>query len=54
MLVSLSSSSLSILPSSSSRGPTYWLGGLKGDGRGSNGAGRNGSNGLRGSKPNRY
>jgi hypothetical protein len=50
MLVSLSSSSLSILPSSSSRGPVYWLGGLNGEGRGSNGAGRSGSKGLRGSK----
>ncbi len=50
MLVSRSSSSLSILPNSSSRGPTYWVGGLKGEGRGSIGAGRKGSNGLLGSK----
>src|SRR5712692_7001376 len=50
MLVSRSSSSLSILPNSSSRGPTYWVGGLKGEGRGSIGAGRKGSNGFLGSK----
>ncbi len=51
MLVSLSSISFSMRPSSSSLGPIYWPGGLKGIGRGSRGAGRNGSSGFLGSKP---
>ena len=45
MSVSLSSISLSILPSSSSRGPMYCPG-LRGEGRGSIGLGRNGSGRL--------
>ena len=45
MSVSLSSISLSILPSSSSRGPIYCPG-LSGDGRGSIGRGRSGSGRL--------
>ena len=45
IVVSLSSISLSILPSSSSRGPMYCPG-LSGEGRGSIGLGRNGSGRL--------
>ena len=45
MSVSLSSISLSILPSSSSRGPMYCPG-LSGEGRGSIGRGRSGSGRL--------
>ena len=50
MSVSLSSISLSILPSSSSRGPIYCPG-LSGDGRGSIGRGRSGSGRLGRSNP---
>ena len=45
IVVSRSSISLSILPSSSSRGPMYCPG-LRGEGRGSIGLGRNGSGRL--------
>lgn len=49
IVVSLSSISLSILPSSASLDPGYSRGGLSGVGRGSIGMGRKGSYGLRGS-----